>query len=537
VSSLPDPGHVRLIAVTETRRRIRALTDQPTRLVAMAVAGLFLLLPLAAVTAGAFFAGRNPNRALVGTVVTVAPAGLWLLAAVFLGLRVLTDSSDPDNLDGYLTTVPARELFAGVATVEALGTLLYLGLPTLLAATGFAVGSGSLLALATVTVTGLAATGLGLATGLAVGFGVKNVAVRSRLVARLRVPTWTAVFLAYVWTFLSGEAESVFDPLLRTVARPPLTWLGELALAPVVGPRVPTRGLIALALTVGTTGVLLAVAAALARLLWYADGVETDNGAVGDRQTQVTPGALGRVVGRQTAWVARVSTTRARRAPLKLLFVAYPVFLLAPSVTEAVETGTIPASLPAVSALYAAWAGGAGFALNPLGDQGATLPVAVTTGVSGTAFVRGVVLPGVALGGGTATLLAGGLAAAGGAAPARAVLLGLAGATLGGGAPALAAGFGVLFPKYETSQVTRSREAVVPSLFAFAGYSLVLVVLAGPGLALAVPPLTGVVGDLLGVAPLVVSAAGVTVSLFLVAVGGWLSFRYAARSFERFTVE
>ncbi len=69
--------------------------------------------------------------------------------------------------------------------------------------------------------------------------------------------------------------------------------------------------------------------------------------------------------------------------------------------------------------------------------------------------------------------------------------------------------------------------AVVTAGAFFAGF-------AATGLGLA----TGLaVGGLLGVSPLVVSAAGVTVSPFLVAVGRWVSFRYAARSFERFTVE
>jgi hypothetical protein len=505
-------------------------------LIALAFAGLFFLIPAGIIAVGSYAAGQNPDGELTRLVFRTAPPALWALTSVFLGLRVLTQTSDPDNLDGYLTTIPHRELFVGIGLVEAGGTLAYLGVPILLAAGGFAVGSGSPLVAVTILLAGLTAIAAGVATGFAVGFTVKNVAVRSALVARFRVLIWSVIFIAYMWTFISGEADTLFEPALRLVARPPLSWLGAFALLPLGAGASVVEGIVGFVVTVAATAVLAAVSAWLAGLLWYADGVSVSGEAVGDGETSVETGLLGRIVGRRTAWVARTATTRARRAPLKLVFVAYPAFLLAPMVTEALETGTVPSTLPPTAALYCAWAGGAAFALNPLGDQGATLPVTATSGVPGKAFLRGLLLPGAALGGGSGMVLGGVLAALAGAVPFRIVLVALSGAVLGTGAPALASGFGVVFPKYDASKITRSREAVVPSIFAFGTYSLVLVILAAPGLVLQYPLLAGLIADLTDISELVVSTTGVLLTMVLVGVGGYVSYRLAARRFDGFTV-
>lgn len=532
-----DVSHVRLIAQMEVRRRYRAIRDRPTQLVALIISAAFLLIPMAGIAFAAYLGGTQPQNDLVGLAARTAPPVVWLLVSLFLGLRVLTDTADPDNLDGYLTTIDYRELFFGVAAVESLGAFGYLGLPVLLAAGGFALGSGSLLVAVTILTTGVTAVALGIATGLAVGFAVKNVAVRSELVARYRVLLWSIVFVLYMGAFVSGGATTLFDPALQILSRPPLSWLGAFALLPVAPDASAVRGVTALAVAVVATVGLFAAAVRLAGLLWYTDGVSLDGDGVGDGETSLDAGPLGRIVGRQTAWVARTTLTRARRAPIRLLYVAYPVFLLAPMVTQAIETGTVPPTLAPTAALYVAWAGGAAFALNPLGEQGATLPVTITTGVPGRSFLRGILLPGIVLGGGSGALLAGGLAALAGGSPFRIGLLAVAGAVLGVFAPALASGVGVILPKYEASRITRSHEAVVPSLFAFAAYSLLLVTLAAPGLALQSSVVANLLGELLGVSSTVVSAVGVVATTVLIAVVGYFSYRLAVSRFERFTME
>lgn len=531
-----DPNHVRLIVRTEVRRRYRSIRGRPAQLVALVVSLAFLLLPVAGIGFAAYLGGTRPESEIVRLAARTAPPVVWLLVSLFLGLRVLTDTASPDNLDGYLTTVDYRELFVGVAAVESLGAFAYLGLPILLAAGGFAVGSGSPLAAVTILATGATAVALGIGTGLAAGFAVKNVAVRSELVARYRVLLWSLLFVVYMGAFVSGEATTLFDPALRVLSRPPLSWLGVFALLPVVPDANAVHGVAALAVAIVAAVGLFAVAVRLAGLLWYTDGVSLDSEGIGDGETSLDAGLVGRVVGRRTAWVARTTLTRARRAPIRLIYVAYPVFLLAPMVTQAIESGEVPSTLAPTAALYAAWAGGAAFSLNPLGEQGATLPVTVTTGVSGTAFLRGILLPGVVLGGASGAVLGGGLAALAGAPPLRIGLLAVAGVVLGVFAPALASGIGVVFPKYEAARITRSHEAVVPSLFAFAGYSLLLVTLAAPGLTLQSTLVTELLAEVVGVDPLLISTVGVVVTTGLVAVVGYLSYRLAVSRFERFTM-
>jgi hypothetical protein len=532
--TLLRPRVVWLIVGWELRRRLRRFTERTAQVLATAFGGLVITLGLVGLAVASFFAGREPGRAIVHAAAETVPAVVWLLAALLVGFRVVSGAADPDNRDGYLTTVPARELFAGVAVVESTTVLLYVCLPIVVAGVAFAAGSGQPAAAVTVSVAGVVPAGVGAATGMVVGFGARNLSARSRLVARLRVVLWLLLGIGYAAVFLTGQIDSALGPLVRGLTRPPFTWLADLALWPVVATQ-PGRGVVGAAALVVAGTVLFSVAARLATLLWYADGVETAT-EHGDGETTIDPGVWGTVADTRTAWVARVAATRARRAPVKLVFVVYPVFLLAPEITRAVETGRVPASLPSVVPLIAAWAGGAGFALNPLGDQGATLPVAVTSGVSGSAFVRGVALPGAVFGSVTATVAAAGLGVAAGLTATRIALVVVAGATLGVAAPALATGVGVVFPNYDTTEVVRSREAVIPSLFGFAAYSLLLVLLGGPGLLVSIPAVSGVVGGLLGVSPVAVAVGAVAVSVVLVGTVGAASLAYAGSQVDSYTV-
>ena len=531
---LPRLRTVRLIASYELRRRLRRFRERTAQVVATVLAGGVIAIGLVGLAVVSFFGGQEPGGEVVRAAVETVPAVVWLLAALLVGFRVVAAAGDPDNRDGYLTTVPARDLFTGVAVVESATVLLYLCLPVVVAGTAFAAGSGRPTAALTVSIAGLVPAALGVVTGLAGGFAVRNLSVRSRLVARLRVVLWLLAGVAYAGVFLTGRADSALGPVVRGLSRPPFTWLADLALWPVAATR-PVRGVAAAVSLVAAAAVLAPVAARLATLLWYADGVETTT-EHGDGETAIDPGRWGLIASPPTAWVARVTVTRARRAPVKLVFLLYPVFLLAPEITRAVETGRVPATLPTAVPLIAAWAGGAGFALNPLGDQGATLPVAITSGVSGGALVRGVALPGALLGGGTATLAAAGLGVAAGLSPVRIGVLVVASAGLGVAAPALATGVGVVFPNYDTTEVVRSREAVVPSLFGFATYSLSLVVLGGPGLLVSIPVVAGVVADLLGVSPVAISGVAVAVSVALVGTVGAVSLAYARSRVDSYTV-
>jgi hypothetical protein len=101
-------------------------------------------------------------------------------------------------------------------------------------------------------------------------------------------------------------------------------------------------------------------------------------------------------------------------------------------------------------------------------------------------------------------------------------------------ATGVAAGAGTLFPRMEPTRITRGREAVVPSLFAFALYSLVLAVAGAPATAVGTPAVREVVVAALGVGPERAVAAGVAATTLLAGTAGAAGFRYAVRSFDRY---
>ncbi|PSP89435.1 hypothetical protein BRC90_03585 [Halobacteriales archaeon QS_4_69_34] len=538
-----------LYARTDLRRKRRSLSENTLQLVALAVVGLFGAVFVVAASFGAYLAGEAltagsldaPRSATSGA--RSAAAALWLGIAAVVALRTVTQNATLDGTGGLLTTVSHRDVAAGVALSEFFGLLAYLGLPAVAVAVAFAFGAGSaasallvLLAIGSIAATGLLA-------GVVVGFAVRNLTVRSAFVARHRAAIWIVLFVAYLGAFVTGVAESVTAPLLSVARGLPIAWYGDLALAAVAGNASAVRAGFAVGLTVLGTPLLVALLVRLAGVLWYADpvapaagsGSSADRSTV-DRRTALTGGVFDRVAPRPVASVAAKSWLRATRAPIKLVFVAYPAFLLVGPLSDAVETGAVSAYLVVLLAVYGAWATGAAFTLNPLGDEGAVVPATVLSGLDGRQFVAGLLLCGAAVGApvtGGAVLLAGLLSplSALGSALVAAVAVALC-----VGAAGLAVGVGTAFPRFEAARITRSRRAVVPSLTAFATYSLVLLVGSVPGLLAQLPPVAEFVGRIADVSVLTVGLAGLAATLVLAGGAGWLGFRYAARSFEEYTL-
>ncbi|WP_101295682.1 hypothetical protein [Halegenticoccus soli] len=533
--ALPDPRRAALIARVEIRRRRRALADNPLQAVALAIAGLFLLVFVGAAGLAALFAGRavrDGGLDAVGAARTAAAGGWFVVTAVVL-FRTLTKGATPDALDGLLTTVPHRDLVGGLALAEFACLLAYIGAPTLVVAVAFGVGAGSAASVATVALA-LAATGL--LAGFAAGLAAKNLAVRSAFVARRRGLLWAVAFLAYVGVFATQSQGTVFAPVVGALADSPLGWFADLALVAATPDANAVRAALAVSLTAAAVPLSLAAAVSLAGTLWYADGVRPESAAADvERSGAPTRSAVGvfdRLADRPTAAVARKSWLRARRAPIKLVFVAYPLFFVVQPLFEAVQTRAVPATLPPFLVLYGAWATGAAFTLNPLGDEGAALPSTLTTGVDGRSFLRGLALCGVP----TTAVLAGVLGALSPLSAATAVALTAAAPIACAGAAGLATGVGVAFPRFEAARISRSREAVVPSVTAFAVYSALLLATALPGLVAGVPAFAAFAGEITGIAPAVVRLGGASAALALVGGLGWVSYRLAARRFDGFAM-
>jgi hypothetical protein len=106
---------------------------------------------------------------------------------------------------------------------------------------------------------------------------------------------------------------------------------------------------------------------------------------------------------------------------------------------------------------------GATFAMNPFGDEGSVLPITLIS-ISGLAYVRGVMLPGLLLGLPIVALVTGGAALVG---PFELpVAVGLVGVALLATVVAVstAPAVGIWFPRFSAISIGQSREVVPPRL-------------------------------------------------------------------------
>ncbi|PSP96576.1 hypothetical protein BRC94_12335 [Halobacteriales archaeon QS_5_70_17] len=497
-----DARHVALIVRTELVRRWRAIAGDRRRLVAAAVGVAFGAVPLAGAVLAAYVAGR---ALAAGTVAVPLPTARGLAAAVaavaagVTCLRAVQTTATPARPDGLLTTVPHREAVAGLLATELTLSVGIAALPAAGVGAAFAVAARSPASAPLVALAVLALVALGVVSSFAAGLAVRVALARSPTLARYRTALAVALFAGYFLALTSRAAMSAVAPVARAAGATPPGWFADLALLPVAPAADPARAGGALA-------------------------------AGGKSATASFPLALPRPV----AAVVRTAWLRARRGPIRLLYVTYPLVVLYPSVAEAAASGTVPTTLPPLIALYGAWTTGAAFSLNPIGDEGPVLPATLTAPVGGRGFVGGRCLAGAALGVPATALLAVGAAVASGLDPVGTAAVAAGAVALPAAATGVAAGAGTLFPRMEPTRITRGREAVVPSLFAFALYSLVLAVAGAPATAVGTPAVREVVVAAFGVGPERAVAAGVAATTLLAGTAGAAGFRYAVRSFDRY---
>jgi len=157
------------------------------------------------------------------------------------------------------------------------------------------------------------------------------------------------------------------------------------------------------------------------------------------------------------------------------------------------------------------------------------LPATLTSTVSGTQFVAGLTLAGGLPAAILAVALASPLGIAAGLSGPAIVAAALAGIIVAVGAPAVAAGVGVVFPRFETTTV-RSHAVVVPSTWAFVGYATLLGVAVVPVLVTQHPALASLVGSSVPYGDGVLAALGLVATAVLLALFGGVSGGYAART-------
>ncbi len=534
------------IGRVEYRRSLRAMVGNKTQLLGF---GMFLLI-LLGVSAGGSYAAYTYGAAAIDALPVLdgargALALAWLGPVALIAQRAVGKTARIEHEAGMLTTVPAPDVLGGLVLAEAARVLSVAAVPVVAVAGAFALGIGAPAAFLSIVVALLAVFATALLAGHIVGVAIKIVVGQSELLTRYKSVLAVVAFLAYFVAVSSEAFGRALVELFGLLQASPTAWFGDLLVAGIPGGAPsPLRIAGALALVAVGVPVLLAVDVRAAERLWYADRAQPGTRTYEDSDADST--VLSRVAAGPTRAVVTKIWRRTRRAPIRLIYVVYPLFLLFAPLQQAFTTGEVPASLPVLLALYGTWAVGAA-ALNPLGDEGALLPVTLTTGVRGGQFVRGHVLAVATVG---LPLVAGATALAGLLSPldpSRWVALAAMSAVLCVTGPVLALAIGTRFPRFGTVRVSRSREVVVPSKTAFVCYTLVVAVGALGGAVALIPGGAAVLSGLIsfvaryfgfsldiGAPMLRVGGGAVAVALGLVAPP--LAYRYVSRRFDSYTL-
>lgn len=568
-------GHSLRLTRIDVRRMVRKRTDPDSRAASVVSVGLFVLLTLG-LTAGGAYGGRALGRALASGSLDLSGEGaltaargvfgvVWVIAVVIFGVRVVGQRGTLTNAEGVLTVVPTAEAYLGLVASEFVYLLVWTLLPAAGAGVGLALGSETLWPAAGVPLALAVAGATAVATACALGLGLRHVVTRFPFVAEHKTGLIALVFVAYMAAIVSGSLNRVVGSLFEPMAASPVGWYADLGLLGLPGIGFdPTRGVAVVAASVVFAAAALAAGSRIADRHWFADPAlagETDDEpapAPADADAATHGDAATRAAGedwltrrveavldRPTAALVVLAWRRAARAPLKLMYAAYPLFFGTGAFVEILQTGEIPVYLPYALLVFVAWAGGVVFTLNPLGDQGSVLGPTLLSRVTGRKFVLAHVLAGlvVVVPVGTALVAATAVLSPVGTGK-TAILVGLSPVAMVVAA-GLSVGIGTAFPRFEATNVTRSMEAVVPSPWAFVLFSahVVLTALAAVfvglegardlGATLIAGLASLVLSSQVSLAPstlYTVSAVALVVLLLLPA----LSYRYAVRTFDRY---
>ena len=408
--------HALSIGVFEFRRSVRALWQDKARLTLMAFGMVMPSLLTLAVTVVFADTIRNIEVFAVPDMVRGMVALFWLFGVSLIAQRVVSARPRINAESLMLTTVSARTVAFGLLVAEMLRILAYAGFP-ILVLTGvsvFLLGSPASLILLPVVAVLFAATVV--VAGSAVGYAVALLVATSPFIARHKTVLGTAATLLAMggyFLFLYLQISGLSQAALAWI---PIGWLADLAVVgtPFVGSPLQAVGVIA------GSAVLLVVGGYLIEretaVFWFIEPVspDTERSVSALEQTAekdgprpatrdslaaaVAPLVVPRFVSTPVRRVAEWALMRTRRDPNRLMFLLIPVFAIgSPLVSTAVQSGSIGALGAPLAAVALPWLVGSLFAMNPLGDEGAVLPVTLTA-VSGDHYVRGLIAPGLVFG-------------------------------------------------------------------------------------------------------------------------------------------
>ncbi|AUX09303.1 hypothetical protein AArcSl_1674 [Halalkaliarchaeum desulfuricum] len=491
----------RLVARIELRRRWRTIKANTTQLLALAFVAI-MLLPFSfggvfgAYLAGGFIAGSETEPLIEW--IRMAFVYGWIVVVGFGGYRAYAVALRPDNLDGLLTTVSHRDVIGGLVLAELVLWSAFFVTVGSAATVAFALGAGSILTIPAVLLTLCFVLVTGIPAGFLLALGVRNAGVRSRLLSRLRTLFFVLLGIGYFALIFTNAFASVLEPIYRVLAPTPIDWFGDLAALGLATGASPLRAIGA----VGFTGVFVVIAVVamyrLSEWLWYAEGVHVTHEVERSVDESSRFSLLSRVFSQPVVGVVAADWKRARRAPISLSFALYPLIVLAGPMVTAVQTGEVGTGLPLWLLVSGSWIAGSLFALNVLGQQGAALPVTLLSKAPERSLVIGHVVSGALL---IAPVTVAVTVFAGLLSPHSVPVvasLGVSALIVSVASGATATGIGVGFPRFEAVSVSRSTKAIVPSVFAFSIYSIVVIVVALPTVVahsgIAGPTLASIVG-------------------------------------------
>ncbi|USZ70755.1 hypothetical protein [Natronosalvus halobius] len=542
------------IATTEYRRTVRTVVGDRTKLLLSVGIILVALGPMMAVgllllpVAGEMLAA-GPVEPIAGfTIADIVTGGValaWVGLVAFATIRVVSTVANLDEPALVLTATPIRTLVVGLVGSELLAFGTWLLPISLLLSGAFAYGTGTiwpiLVAPATVAVLFLSA----FPVGFALGVGIRHLITVYEPIARYRTAIFVLVGAAYFGSIALGWFDQVTGVLFDLLDGTPLGWPGHLLLAGLPNVTFSMPHAVAGVVGSGALAVLaIVVGTRLAAVHWRSDPFREDEDEpvaehAGESRlaTLLEPG-----LSQPVRTVAVTALRRTKRAPIRLLYVAYPLFMAAFFVQEIARAGTIPSSVAVLTCLYVVWGAGAFVSLNPLGDLGPALPAVLTSTVSGRQVVAGRLVASALVAVPVAVVVSLGVGLVSPLSLERVALLVPATVVGALAAPALAVGIGSLFPRFGSVTISSNREAVMPSKSAFVAYTLALAIPIGAfGIIYtdAADAVAAVATALVAVAPVVeltVPSAAVLALAWIALLGGLagpaLSAGYAVRTFD-----
>lgn len=472
------PRHTLRVGRFEFRRSVRGIWEDKARAVLLAAGLVFPSLVLAGLMYLLADTIRTIDPVAVPPIARGNVALLWLFGVFIAAQRVVSARPRIDAESLVLTTVSARTAVGGLLVAEVLRVLSYLGLPVLVLTAGATYLFGSP---ASAILIPLAAVLFGLSTvlvGMVLGYAIAVLVATVPFVARHKtVLGAVAVFVAMGGYLLMTLPQfGGIDPAALAVL--PVGWFVDLA---VIGSPVQGSPIRAVAVVVGsllvTVGGIVLVEREATRL-WYTEPVSGEEGREDEHDSSVAesdgfrtalaeaiaPIGIPQGLSGPTRRVAQWTILHTRREPRRLNFLLLPVVLVGSGLlstglqAESPWTVFVPAA-----AVLLPWVAGATFAMNPFGDEGAVLPVTLLS-VPGSTYVRGVLLPGLLLGGPLVVLVTGGGALVG---PFELpVAAGLVASSLLATVVAVttAPAVGMWFPRFSAIRIGQSSEVIPPRL-------------------------------------------------------------------------